>query len=347
MTVRASKPSLNLREALSELNKPSGVAGEAMLRAETPQEQFNLIGAGRKNILVNGDFQVSQRGDYSSATVTADGTYRLDRWYLGTNNNNSTVQRTTVAVSDSPESQYAQKCVAGSTATSYLGIRQKVENPARYAGKTVTYSGWVRSNHTGARLTMYVTSPATIVTSNTHSGNGSWEKLSVTVKLPDAMSGTWYVDVHISSASVGNTSITASDYFEAADLQLELGSVATPFEHRSYGEELALCQRYFCKSYSDDTYPPTNTANGCEVLYSDGTTSYHGGYRFPVSMRVQPSISLWTKNGNANQAQLNFTSGSYVDISVYAPSHKSFNVYQSTAGTVGIYAFHYTADAEL
>lgn len=247
MTVKVTKPAVNLREEISALKKPSGVAGEAILRAETPQEQFNLIGAGRKNILINGDFQVSQRGDYSSATVTSDHTYRLDRWYLGTNNNNSTVQRTTVAVSDSPESQYAQKCVAGSTATSYLGIRQKVENPARYAGKTVTYSGWVKSNHADARLTMYIPSPATIVTSNTHSGNGAWEKLSVTVKLPETMSGTWYVDVHISSATVGNTRITSGDYFEATDLQLELGKVATPFEYRSYGEELALCQRYYQK----------------------------------------------------------------------------------------------------
>ena len=49
MVVKVSKPELNLREKISELDKPSGVAGEAMLRAETPQEQFNLIGASRRN----------------------------------------------------------------------------------------------------------------------------------------------------------------------------------------------------------------------------------------------------------------------------------------------------------
>ena len=44
MAVKFTKPEINVREKLAELDKPSGIAGEAMLRAETPQEQFNLIG---------------------------------------------------------------------------------------------------------------------------------------------------------------------------------------------------------------------------------------------------------------------------------------------------------------
>jgi hypothetical protein len=80
MTVNVTKPALNIREKLAELDKPSGIAGEAMLRADSVQEQRNLIGAGRKNLLINGGFDVSQRGDYTSATSTADGNYYLDRW---------------------------------------------------------------------------------------------------------------------------------------------------------------------------------------------------------------------------------------------------------------------------
>ena len=52
MAVKFTKPEINVREKLAELDKPSGIAGEAMLRAETPQEQFNLIGAGRRNLLL-------------------------------------------------------------------------------------------------------------------------------------------------------------------------------------------------------------------------------------------------------------------------------------------------------
>ena len=57
MAVKFTKPEINVREKLAELDKPSGIAGEAMLRAETPQEQFNLIGAGRRNLLINGGFE--------------------------------------------------------------------------------------------------------------------------------------------------------------------------------------------------------------------------------------------------------------------------------------------------
>jgi hypothetical protein len=54
MTVNITKPAINLRSELADLRKPTGIAGEAMLRAETPQEQFNLIGAGRRNLFING-----------------------------------------------------------------------------------------------------------------------------------------------------------------------------------------------------------------------------------------------------------------------------------------------------
>ena len=56
MTVKITKPEINVREKIRELDKPSGVAGQAILAAETPQEQFNLIGAGRRNLIINGDF---------------------------------------------------------------------------------------------------------------------------------------------------------------------------------------------------------------------------------------------------------------------------------------------------
>ena len=80
MVVKVSKPELNLREKISELDKPSGVAGEAMLRAETPQEQFNLIGAGRRRINHNGDMRVWQRGTANNPSTTFAHVYGADRY---------------------------------------------------------------------------------------------------------------------------------------------------------------------------------------------------------------------------------------------------------------------------
>ena len=78
MAVKFTKPEINVREKLAELDKPSGIAGEAMLRAETPQEQFNLIGAGRRNLLLMAGMTVWQRGTSSLQRLITSVHIRID-----------------------------------------------------------------------------------------------------------------------------------------------------------------------------------------------------------------------------------------------------------------------------
>jgi len=74
------------------------------------------------------------------------------------------------------------------------------------------------------------------------------------------------------------TTFASGNYLEIAQVQLELGSVATDFEHRSYGEELALCQRYYWQGKLSDSFGRRyGTANGG---YLDA-----GNASFPVTMR--------------------------------------------------------------
>ena len=61
MVVKVSKPEINVREKISELDKPSGTAGQAMLAAETPQEQQALVGVGRRNMIINGAMQFDEK----------------------------------------------------------------------------------------------------------------------------------------------------------------------------------------------------------------------------------------------------------------------------------------------
>ena len=298
MAVKFTKPEINVREKLAELDKPSGIAGEAMLRADTPQEQFNLIGAGRRNLVINGDFQVSQRGDYTTA-ASANVSYFVDRWYTDVASPVS-VNRQHISGIDIPDTPFISKgvrLVATSSGTSYTGVRQKIENPTQYVGRTFTYSGWVRSNTPNARLTSYGSGGGNqVIVSEPHSGNGGWEKLSVTFKVLSGVTTAWYVSAFISTSGIGSVPQVTGDYIEVTQLQLEHGKVATPFEHRSYGEELALCQRYYQRI----------TGGGYSWITEvqrHNNTGFRSVLHLPVPLRVVPSISYsnlayWHNNGS-------------------------------------------------
>ena len=326
MAVKITKPEINVREKLSELDKPSGIAGEAMLRAETPQEQFNLIGAGRRNLLINGDFQVSQRGDYTSATTSADG-YFMDRWRCD-RNGTATLQHTSGHdIPGTPAICKAVKLVQTVTGTNYLGVRQKIENPEQYIGRTFTYSAWIRSNTPNARIECYVpgTSP-NIYIGPSHSGNGKWEYLSFTFTLNSGTPTTFHADVFIDNGAYGNVTITAGEYVEATMLQLELGKVATPFEHRSYGEELALCQRYYQKFFDEAS------STGQVILMGLNSGLGHIAWWPSVEMRVRPTVGVTTTTPYWESYPWN-TVGTSMTISTISNGHLS-----RSGGEIGVYA---------
>ena len=258
MAVKFTKPEINVREKLAELDKPSGIAGEAMLRAETPQEQFNLIGAGRRNLAINGGFRVSQRGDYTSATAVNNNQYYLDRFRCDRDSVTSTVQQ---VVDGFRKGINSVKLTATSSSSSgTFGQVYKVnftEFPELFSGP-VTFSAWVKTNHPETRLYVYSSGQKVPVK---HSGNGQWEKLVTTYDLSDVTSA----DFNVFPYDGALQNITSGDYIEISQFQIELGKVATPFEHRSYGEELALCQRYFQNVYNGQCFGSANTTTRMRI----------------------------------------------------------------------------------
>jgi hypothetical protein len=243
MTVNVSKPAINVREKLAELDKPTGIAGEAMLRAETPQEQFNLIGAGRRNLIINGDFQVSQRGDYSSATAVSDSNYYLDRWQVW-----SGVSATLTHISANQPNggslTKSAKVTATSSATSDLRLLQRVEFPSNYGGQTVTLSAWIKTNSPNCRMYFYNDAYLTSTETDPVTPDEEWHYVTLSIVVASGLSNFIPI-IGIDGSTSSTVSISSGEYFEITGVQLELGKVATPFEHRSYGEELALCQRYY------------------------------------------------------------------------------------------------------
>ena len=87
--------------------------------------------------------------------------------------------------------------------------------------------------------------------------------------------------------------------FELTGVQLEVGSVATPFEHRSRGEDLARCQRYYYK------LPTSDATNSAPPAYQ-----YHANYKmmvcwFPTTMRATPTVTFTSSTSNTGWTQLN------------------------------------------
>ena len=81
MTVRVSKPEFNLREKLTELDKPTGLKGLELMRSDTVQDARDLVSAGRKNLIINGSMAVAQRATSISAqSFSTPVTPVCDRW---------------------------------------------------------------------------------------------------------------------------------------------------------------------------------------------------------------------------------------------------------------------------
>ena len=302
MAVKITKPEINVREKLAELDKPSGIAGEAMLRAETVAEQQALIGVGRRNILINGGFQVSQRGDFTSATTITNSTYYLDRYRADIAGFGGTIQHKVNGFSKGVNSV---RLTATSAATGYMGLVQKwndTENPILFSG-VITLSAWVKSSLSKVNLYMYSGGQRNPVL---YTGNGEWQKLVTTFDSSVYSAG----DFNIFNYDGTGEPVVVGDYIEIAQMQAELGKVATPFEHRSYGEELALCQRYF-----------TVMPNGIFGI-ATGITSIVYSYHLPTQMRATPSVSLTSTNqrqGDTVAQGIDLTSAS-ISISTYANS---------------------------
>lgn len=235
-------------------------------------------GFGSKNAIINGDFRVSQRGDYSSAVSASSGTYYMDRWKIYASSMTGTIQHTTVSVNG--VTKRAAKLTATNTASGEFLLEQYVEHLNLQAGQIYTASCLVRSNVNNVRIRSYDTN-AGWVTGTPYSGSGSWQKITLTFTLTATpTNGTPF--------QMYSTSQTSGDYVEFTDFQLEAGSVATPFDRRPYGTELALCQRYFENVIW--------IVNGYWAQWT-GAEFYGAQYQFLVEKRAAPSISGFTSSG--------------------------------------------------
>ena len=254
-------------------------------------QDYDVVGpylkGGRRNLALNGNFTVSQRGNYSTATSFDSNDYFVDRWRADRSTVSGTVQRIAGGFDRGLNSI---KAAATSSATGNIGFAQRwnqTELPQLYSdnqGDYVVFSGWLRSNSSKANWYIYHLG---MIDPQPHSGSGEWEYM--VSKVPTASLSS-NIDFNAFLYDGSNVAITSGDYVEIALVQIEVNNtgVATPFEHRSYGEDLSACQRYFERRGTD--------IGGWEFISDAGqltsVNTYQCAVRFNEQMRVAPTMSI-------------------------------------------------------
>ena len=294
---------------------------------------------GRKNMLINGDFNIWQRG--SSATAFTDSnTFLTDRFYSRNTGYGSSTQEQSTDTPDGHSNSIKFVCTsAGGSfgAGDYVRMHQEIEGYnivgtkfGTASAKSLTLSFWVKSSITGTNSIGIYNGAAnkSFVSEYTVSSANTWEKKTISISA--ITSGTWSIDntaelrlsFPMGSGSTYTTStldtwlddfkFSSTNYIDTfgtlnatiqfAGVQLELGSVATDFEHRSYGEELALCQRYCQVVGGESVY------NQAAFGFAFSTTRLDVKYIAPTAFRAVPSISsvgTWTaSDGNTSSSDV-------------------------------------------
>ena len=312
---------------------------------------------GRRNLIINGAMQVAQRGP-SFTLGAGTGTYTLDRVRSQSNGGGITVSQEANAISGIGTQKMCRYTGASGVTGVYYIYRVESKDVAQINGNSVTFSIYVENN-SGASISPTIDyyhptaadnfSGNTTVASGVSLGtvaNGSSARLTATTDV----SGTTITNGLMIQVSFG--SALTSGTIDFTGVQLEVGSVATPFEHRSYGEELALCQRYYYNSHEDGDF---SDYNGQQVAVAVGTTTFGAscstinGREYPSTMRATPTITLYHQDGTANAvyrihdgAKVTGVSPLYITRRGFLYAYKSVDFGQGFG-----YYYGYTAEAEL
>jgi len=239
---------------------------------------------GNRNVIINGAQEVDQR--HAGASVAVSSVYVTDRWKVqGAGNAGDAEQIDSTIAGFKSSLKYT-----GDANIAFMQMGQQIEfkNYAHLVGEDVTISFYAKANNTNGGSTA-LTVRTRSVTGEDGSAlfAGGNTDTSVTISTTAArytVARTIPADSKGFSLEFALGAHVNTDGLEITGIQLELGTV-TEFEHRSFGEELALCQRYLYKSIGTHAYTPHGLGSTFAANQVDFVTSY------PVKMRTNPTAS--------------------------------------------------------
>lgn len=335
-------------EAGGEIFVPAGanfsdLENQIALKADT--SYVNNKYSGFKNYIINGGFNIWQRGESFSSNSPAF--FTADRWML-----DSAGVASGLSASKQPGLVGKNSLYIIKTSGAYMQVYQMVENQGNLSNKTFTFSALVKSSNNG----------------------------TINFKIVDGRAGTNFIynqtpvalEAHIPkeivfTAQLGQVSAdalfvgivtTCSDLF-LDRVQMEEGSVATPFEQRPIGLELSLCQRYYRKSF-DINITPSNAGSSDtinDIVNAITTTAPHRSQLvsnmntcsipFGVEMRIKPTIQRYGNSSGYWFFRDSTMSRFDTNIHILATT-KGLIIANEVSTDLNVFVVgHYTADAEL
>jgi hypothetical protein len=285
---------------------------------------------GFKNRIINGAMVIDQRNAGGSVTP-ANGAFSVDRWTCGISQASkfTTQQQTSVVpVGFSHALKVTSSSAYSVLSTDEFEVLQRVEgynfadmNWGTANAKTTTLSFWVNSSLTGTFGGILTNNDISRVYpfSYTINNANTWEYK--TIIIAGDTTGTWntttgtavsvFFSLGAGSSYVGTAGAWSSTNYRGVTgqvnlvsnsgatwyitgVQLEKGPQATAFDYRDYGRELIMCYRY----YYSTAYGNNHSLDTCldHIAYAVGDSH---GERFPVTMRVAPSITLYGRTNSA------------------------------------------------
>ena len=336
-----------------------------------------------RNIIINGDFNIWQRG--TSFTSIVGGTYTADRWfYLKNGSMVHDITRSTdvPAIAQAgrifnysilADCQTIDSSITGSEHTTLTQIIEGY-NFLQLAQRQITLSFWVKATKVGTYCAAIGNSASdrSCVKEFTITQSNSWEYKTLTFPASpsagtwnytngaglrlyfvlaagsnyNATPDAWQSGNYISTSNQVNSCDNTSNNFYLCGVQLESDLVATPFEQRAFQHELALCQRYYEKSYDINTTPATITDLGKKI----GHACYYGrvlsNIFFKARKRAAPTISHYSPaTGSANGR--NDSTNADISLGAFYINEDGYSITRSGLAADNSIAWHYAADSEL
>ena len=324
-----------------------GANGETIVADSSTSTGLRYQVPVQDNPVINSAFQIAQRG--TSFSLSNSQQYTLDRWYASTSNTGTYSRQATGDTTNLPFIQYCMRVqrTAGQTATTDFVLQQPMEtvNSIPFAGKTVTLSFYARkgANFSSALSNIFLYLISGTGTDQNYSTGWTGQALPINNQSA-VLTTTWQRFQFTGTVSATATELTpyfyynptgtagAADYYEITGVQLEVGSVATPF--KTYAGtiqgELAACQRYYYRAEGANN-EALNTANFASTTLANIVIT------MPVQMRTDPSFNKGANDIIVIYVTSNWTSTNITLDSVsFRSASLNVTVSGATLGQAGI-----------